>query len=122
MEAITPAPRVIIVNYAGHSYDGARKYGEFITMTRGYISFESLDRLKYEIAQFIFTQTHREDWLLLSGIPAVGCIATTLWMRHHGKVKLLVWDKKTRNKYRPVEIDEENYQRMVEEILGPAVA
>lgn len=105
-------PRVFITNYAGHTYEGAHKYGDFVYLTKGYISFKSLDRIKFTIAEQIINESTAEDWLLLSGVPALSAIAAALWMAHHGQVKLLVWDKKYKDHYRELEITPQNMLEM----------
>jgi hypothetical protein len=120
MAATVKEERVFITNYAGHNYDGARKYGRLISITRGYVSFGSIDRVKFNITKKIVEESHAEDWMCLSGVPVISAIAAAVWLRHHGKLKLLVWDKKTDSQYREVIIDENNYNDMIREICDAA--
>ena len=117
-------PRVFITNYAGHPYNGAEKYGELISLTRGYVSFGSLDRLKYDLAKQI-RQTHHEDWLLLSGVPVISALAAAMWFAMHGQVKMLVYDKKRsthgRSVYRELVFSAENFDKMLQEIAAEEV-
>jgi len=110
-------PRVFITNYAGHTYDGARQYGNLVALTKGYVSFGSLDRMKYNVFERILKDTEREDWLLLSGVPIISAIAAMLWFTYHGKCKMLIWDrKKPDGPYRELIIDRDNYEMMLNEI------
>lgn len=101
--------RVFVTNFAGHDYTAAEEFGEIVPVTKGYISFHSLDRVKYHVCEKI-VESDAEDFLLLSGIPIICVIATTFWYFLHKKVKLLVHDKKGGGKYRELVITEKNFQ------------
>lgn len=88
------APRVFIANYAGHDYTKAEAYGELKFVTKGFISFQSLDRVKFQVAEGL-VGTRSEDWLVLSGTNIVNALAAVLWYVMHGKVKILNYDKST---------------------------
>lgn len=103
--------RVFVTNYAGHDYTNAERYGEFVWVTKGYVSLQSLDRLKYTIAEVIVT-SQAEDWLLLSGKPIISVIAALIWFSMHQKVKILLWDQKRGGKYREIIITSKNLQEL----------
>lgn len=104
----TVAPRVFVTNFAGHDYSNAERFGEIVWITRGYISFHSLDRVKYQICEQVFKSTP-EDWLLLSGIPVICVVSALFWYHLHRKVKLLIHDKKGGDVYREFVITEKNF-------------
>jgi hypothetical protein len=107
--AVEPTkPRVFVTNFAGHDYTEAEKYGEIVWITKGYISFHSLDRVKYRICEEVDKSTS-EDWLLLSGIPIVCVLAALYWQWKHTKVKLLVHDKKKNGEYRELIVTDKNW-------------
>lgn len=87
--------RVYIANYAGHDYTEAEAYGQLCYITRGFVSFDSLDRLKFSIAQAV-ADTQPQDWLLLSGTNIVNVLAALLWYEKHHVVKILNFDKTER--------------------------
>jgi hypothetical protein len=100
---LTPEPpKVFISNLSGHSYAKAESFGELKWLTKGYVSFGSLDRLKFQLADKITAYTKKEDYLLLSGNGALCVFASLIWYQHHGVVKLLVHDKKNDDAYRVV--------------------
>lgn len=115
MEAV----RVFVSNAAGHDYKAAERYGELIFVIKGYISFQSLDRVKYTIAKRIETAT-ADDWLCISGTSVINVIAALIWFRRFGIVKLLVWDKKYENqnggRYRELIITRENIDNVLEQL------
>lgn len=99
--------RVFVTNYAGHDFEAAKQYGEIFWITKGYVSFQSLDRVKFLITEQV-VKSDKEDWLLLSGTPIISVIATLVWFAIHRKVKLLVFDRKGDGKYRELIISESN--------------
>lgn len=105
-------PRVYVSNFAGHDYTEAEVYGEIRSITQGFISFQSLDRLKFTIAQAL-QETTPDDWLLLSGTNIISVLASLLWYQKHGVVKILNFDKTTR-KYREIIFNQEHITKLLE--------
>lgn len=106
-------PRVFITNYAGHTYTKAETFGALKWLTKGYVSFGSLDRLRADLAAKIIDMTRPDDFLLLSGNSALCSFAALLWFFHHGQVKLLVHDKKSiDDSYRVVLFTSENMREL----------
>jgi hypothetical protein len=50
-DSSSSCPRVFVTNFAGHDYTKAEKYGEIVWITKGYVSFHSLDRIKYRVCE-----------------------------------------------------------------------
>lgn len=88
-----PAPKVWVVNWAGHDYSPAKEYGELNWLTRGYVSLGNLDRLFYTVAEAV-SQTHKDDFLLPAGLAILNVVAAAVWLRIHGSIRILVWDQK----------------------------
>jgi len=106
---------VWIVNYAGHEYLPAIRYGRFRYVTKGYVSFQSLDRVKFQIANELM-DSKPEDYLLLSGTTTICVIAAIVWYQMHKKIKILNWDKKANNNqgdYKEMIISEENLTQLL---------
>jgi len=104
--------RVFVANYAGHDYSAAEVYGAINWITRGYVSFQSLDRVKFQIAEAI-AQSQPGDWLLVSGTPLINLLAGVLWMEKHGTMKLLVYDKKFPTQYREMIVTRKNLIELI---------
>lgn len=105
-------PRVFVTNYAGHDYEAAEKFGKPIFITRGFVNFYSLDRVKYYLAQELQNCTP-DDYLLLSGSSFLAVILAVLWYEKHGKVRILNWDKKGET-YREMVLTEKNITQLLE--------
>ena len=98
---------VWITNFAGHDYEPAKEYGELKHIIKGFISFQSLDRVKYQIVESL--QDYKEnDFLLLSGTNIINVIATAYVMNKFRKVFLLVFDKDD-NTYRKAVLTASNF-------------
>ena len=109
--------RVFVTNFAGHDFGAAKSYGEIYWITRGYVSFQSLDRVKFLITEQVLKST-KDDWLLLSGTPLISVISVLMWYALHKKVKLLVFDQKGGGKYRELIISEENVLDLLKVMPG----
>lgn len=110
-----PNNTVWIVNYAGHEYLPAIRYGKFKYVTKGYVSFQSLDRVKFQIAEALI-DSKPDDYLLLSGTTTICVIAAIVWYQMHKKIKILNWDKKANNNqgdYKEMIITHENLTQLL---------
>lgn len=105
-------PRVFVANFAGHDYSGAEKYGALCFVTKGFISFQSLDRVKYQVGMGI-KDSRPDDWLALSGTNIINVLAAVLWFGMHGQIKILNYDKNT-GVYREVTITKRSSDSMME--------
>lgn len=105
--------KVFVTNYADHDYSSAEKYGELVFITKGYVSFKSLDRLRLIVYETI-KESNENDWLLISGHGVVSLICGIVWFAKHKKCKLLIWDTKKQDKYRPTVIDQSRLDKMFE--------
>lgn len=112
-------PKVFVTNFAGHDYTDAERFGELTWITKGYVSFHSLDRVKFAICEKIMASAP-QDWLLLSGIPVISALAAAFWYHRHKQVKLLVLDKKQKDKYRELIVTEKNFNDLIA-VLTPTL-
>jgi len=110
-----PDATVWIVNFAGHDHTTAEEFGRLDFLTRGYVSMGSLDRLFYTVTEAV-EHTKPDDYLLLSGLIALNAIAASVWLQHHGKIKLLLWDQKLR-KYRVLPYSKDQIDILFEKLL-----
>ena len=100
--------KVYVTNFSGHDFSKAEKFGEIAWITRGYVSFHSLDRVKFRICEEV-DKSSEDDYLLLSGIPIICVLCATYWLWKHKKCKMLVHDKKKDGEYRELLISDKNY-------------
>lgn len=99
--------RVFVTNYAGHDYSKAEKFGVIVPLTKGFVSFQSLDRIKFKLAESLL-DSNSDDFLLHSGNGFISIVAAIVWFTKHKKLKLLVHDPKDEGDYRLAVITEKN--------------
>lgn len=106
--------KVFVTNFAGHDYTKAEQYGEIFYLTRGFVNFNSLDRLKFKIAEALLDATG-EDYLLFSGNSFISIVAAIIWYERFKKIKLLVHDfRSSENEYRETVITEKNITNILQ--------
>jgi hypothetical protein len=85
--------RVYVVNQGFHDFSSAEKYGRLIYMTEGY-------QPKFSVAtalrrfQFCMQESEQEDWILLTGLSVLNCIACSVFALKHNRLNLLLFDGK----------------------------
>lgn len=104
--------KVYVANYAAHDFGPAKAYGELRFITKGFISFQGLDRVKYQVAEGL-KDTNAEDWLALSGANILNVLAALLWYDKHKVVKILNFDKNSRQ-YREIIVTPDNNLALLE--------
>lgn len=88
-------PKVFLINYSGHDFSPAKKWGEIEIITSGFVDPKLEDRTVFNILEPIHKNSHSEDWLVVgAGLALVNVMACILWMRKHGKLKMLLWNRK----------------------------
>lgn len=87
--------KVYIVNFAGHNFDAAERYGKLTPVTRGNINIYRVDRDLFTVGENLKDFDHKEDYLLLSGNVLVNAMAIAVLMaKRIPKLNLLVYDAK----------------------------
>src|SRR5574343_1562159 len=83
--------KVYVVNRGSHDFSPAEKYGRLIYMTEGY-------QPKFSVAtalrrfQFCMQESKQEDWILLTGLSVLNCIACSVFSLKHGRLNLLLFN------------------------------
>lgn len=115
--------RVWIVNFAGHDFSPAKKWGEIAAVTTGYVDPALEDRVIYNIAKQI-QESSAEDWLCVgSGLAIVNVIVSLLWLKKHKQIKMLLWNRKQGSESDYIEkIVTENHLEFLFETMDKALA
>ena len=95
--------KVWVSNFSGHDYTKLSRFGEIRFITRGFVAFDTLDRVKYTVAEGMI-EVEENDYLALSGASIIGVIAAILWYIRFKKVQVLNYDKLTQD-YRDITLD-----------------
>jgi len=104
--------RVFVTNYAGHDYTQAEQFGKIVFVTKGFVSFESLDRLKFMVTESLLDTTP-DDYILLSGTTLICSLVVSIWLHMHKVAHILNWDKKTSD-YRLLTLTTEHLDKIIE--------
>lgn len=110
--------RIYIVNDSGHRYHLAEELvpnAELIAMTKGNVNPTQVDRLAFQLNEFIALSTV-SDYLLLSGTPILNALAGMLWILRHRECKMLIFEAKEQ-KYEQYIVDRANLERILDERL-----
>ena len=99
-------PSVWVVNFAGHNYTDAERWGELKYVTKGYVSLGHLDRLVYQVVESL-EESRPTDWLIPSGLLILNVLASVFWYEKHGALRLLMWDRKN-DSYMELNVDTEH--------------
>lgn len=94
--------KVWIVNSAGHDFDAAKSYGEFIPLTVGRVNIFNVERLLNEFKGMLANH-EKDDWILLSGNAVLNVLAVAIVLAKHGEVNMLLYDV-IKKEYVPREI------------------
>lgn len=85
--------KVYVVNQGYHDFTPAEKFGRLIYMTEGY-------QPKFSVAtalrrfEFCMQESEPEDWILLTGLSVLNCLACSVFALKHGRLNLLLFDGK----------------------------
>lgn len=105
--------RVWIVNFAGHDYSDAEKWGEIRPVTIGYVGQGSFDRLLYDVVNGL-KDSQPDDWMLPSGLTILNVIAAAVWLKMHGELRILVFDRKAeKSDYRELKLTSSHLEYLI---------
>lgn len=114
----TRAPTVWIVNKAGHPTAKAEKFGRVVPLTTGAVNPFRPDRLMYLIGSRL-QLAHQDDYVLISGLPILNALVTTMWLQKFPFIKFLQWSTQDRD-YKEVYVTHEAVYSNTFHPAGPA--
>lgn len=82
---------VYIVNFAGHNYTEASKFGELKMLTEDDVNTSRFDRLLNKFTKLL-TDSSPDDYILPSGRLVLNVIAAIVMYNLHGEAKFLIWN------------------------------
>jgi hypothetical protein len=112
---------VWVANYAGHDYKKAEKFGTIKFITKGYVSFGNLERLKYLVTEAL-KDSKEDDYLLLSGASSICVLSAIVTIMKHGQTNLLVYDKKAddgEGDYNELPVTVDNMEKLIDVVKSP---
>lgn len=82
--------RVYVVNKGGHDYSDASRYGELFFLSEGQVSKYATNKIFRQFAMQLRESTE-QDWILITSLTIMACIACACFSFLHGKLNLLIY-------------------------------
>jgi hypothetical protein len=83
-------PHVFIVNRGAHDFSDAKRFGEIIYLSEGDINKYSVNKM-YRIFATRLRRSQPEDYILVSGLTVMACIACACFAFLHHKLNVLLF-------------------------------
>ena len=84
--------KVFVINKSSHDYSGAEKFGKLIFMTKGSMNRFACSKMN-RIFDLFLEGSHRDDYLLISGMNVMCALACSLFAAKHQRLNLLIYKK-----------------------------
>jgi len=81
---------VYIVNNGGHDYSDANRFGRIQFLSAGPVSKFAVSKMYREFAMKLRESTDT-DYILLTGLTTMACIACSCFAFLHGRINLLIF-------------------------------
>jgi len=82
--------KVFIVSKGGFDYSDAEKYGELIFLSDSIIDKTKANKLFMQFREKLVNSS-KYDYLIITGLPIMVCIASSILARKHGQVNYLIF-------------------------------
>ncbi len=82
--------RVYIPNKSSHDFSDAKRFGELVYITEGFVDRFNTNYM-YRAFMQAFEESNAEDYILVSSMNILNCIGTACFARKHGRVNLLLF-------------------------------
>lgn len=83
-------PKVYILTDGGHDYSAAKEYGELVICTRGSIKRDDIAQMHRDLEP-ILSQGSADDYIVISGLTSLCCVATAIMVEYFGEVHYLIF-------------------------------
>lgn len=84
--------KVYIINKGGHDYSNAKRFGRLIYLSEGIMNRYSVGRMYREFS-VILKDSHKDDYILVSGLNIMNSIAGAIFGSLHGRLNILLYRK-----------------------------
>ena len=89
--------KVYVVNKGCHDLSDAETYGELVFLTEGSINKFNTSGMYRSFINFLKDSTP-EDYILISGLTVMCCMACSIYAALHGRVNLLLYKTSRKGK------------------------
>lgn len=84
--------KVFIVNNSGHDYTKAESFGELVMCSAGSVNKTDIHQMYRDMLSAL-KDAQPEDYLLISSLCSLCCVATAIFADRFGRVNFLIWDR-----------------------------
>ena len=85
--------KVFIPNKSGHNFSDAERFGELIYVTEGNVDRFNTSYMYRAFAEVFEGKSSKDDYLLVSSMNVLNCIAAACFARKHGTLNLLLFSR-----------------------------
>jgi len=82
--------KVFVINKGGHDFTGAISYGDIIYLSEGSLNRYAVTNMYRKFAPLI-AESKSDDYILITGLTTMACIACAMFAHLHGKLNLLLF-------------------------------
>jgi hypothetical protein len=108
-------PNIYVTNRAAHDFTSARDFGDLVFLTEGLVDKFKTNKL-YRLMKPIIESSEPEDFILVSGLTILSCIACAMFAVKHERLNLLIYDGRTHD-YEPRRLDLSDLQMSAKDLL-----
>lgn len=85
--------KVFITNFQDKNFSPAKKYGEVIFVTKGFMPLDDMEDVRSSLSKYVELSSP-QDFVILIGPSVIIAMFTVLWFQKHGFMNVLSWDNK----------------------------
>lgn len=83
-------PTVFVVNNSGHDYSDAERFGEILYCTEGPLNKFDTAQMYRSLSEALL-DANEDDYILMTSLTTLCCIATGMMVEQFGKVNMLLF-------------------------------
>jgi len=83
--------KVYIMNDGGHNYDDAKRFGQLVFCTDKVIKKSDTAQMYRELCAAL-EDANNDDFILVSSLASLCCVATAIMVERFGEVHFLLYD------------------------------
>lgn len=84
------AKTVYIINKSGHDFSDAERFGSLVYLSTGTIDRYGINKMYRKFAETL-KNSSPDDYILVTGLTIMSCIACSVFSFLHGRVNLLLY-------------------------------
>lgn len=82
--------KVYVLNNGGHDYTDAERFGDIVFCTEGAINKWDIAQMYRELSDVLMS-AHADDYILMTSLTSLCCVATAIMVEQFGEVHLLLY-------------------------------